>query len=213
MTRGKFVAIEGPDGSGKSSVLQALSGILKKHEIDVVCTREPGGSPIAEQIRKVILEVNNTAMDVRAEALLYAASRRQHLMETILPNVQCGRLVISDRFVLSSLAYQGVGRKIGLDEVWRINQFAIEDHMPDLTIIIDVPAEVGIQRIEAAKGTRQYDRLDRESLSFHKKVRDTYLTLAQQMEQVVVVDGQRSIEEVSQECYEIIAKSGMIKLT
>lgn len=211
MTKGNFVAIEGPDGSGKSSVIRALRRLLEEHGIEVVCTREPGGSPIAEQIRKVILEVNNTAMDVRAEALLYAASRRQHLIETILPNVRCGKLVISDRFVLSSLAYQGVGRKIGLDEVWKINQFAIEGHMPDLTIIIDVPAEVGIHRIEAAKGTRQYDRLDRESLTFHKEVRNTYLTLAQQMEHIVVVDGQRSIEEVSQECYEMIMKSGMIK--
>ena len=210
MTQGRFIAIEGPDGSGKTSVIQALRQKLEQNGLEVVTTREPGGSPIAEQIRQVILDVENHAMDVRTEALLYAASRRQHLVETILPNVQAGKLVISDRFVMSSLAYQGMARGIGLDPVWAINQFAIDGQMPDLTLLVDVPAEVGLERIQAAKGQRQYDRLDRESLAFHQRVRQTYLDLAQDWANLEILDGQQSIEAVSQECYDILQKRGMI---
>lgn len=210
MTQGRFIAIEGPDGSGKTSVIQALRQKLEQNGLEVVTTREPGGSPIAEQIRQVILDVENHAMDVRTEALLYAASRRQHLVETILPNVQAGKLVISDRFVMSSLAYQGMARGIGLDPVWAINQFAIDGQMPDLTLLVDVPAEVGLERIQAAKGQRQYDRLDRESLAFHQRVRQTYLDLAQDWADLEILDGQQSIEAVSQECYDILQKRGMI---
>lgn len=210
MTQGRFIAIEGPDGSGKTSIIQALRQKLEQDGLEVVTTREPGGSPIAEQIRQVILDVDNHAMDVRTEALLYAASRRQHLVETILPNVQAGKLVISDRFVMSSLAYQGMARGIGLDPVWAINQFAIDGQMPDLTLLVDVPAEVGLERIQAAKGQRQYDRLDRESLAFHQRVRQTYLDLAQDWADLEILDGQQSIEAVSQECYDILQKRGMI---
>ncbi|EHR37964.1 dTMP kinase [Facklamia languida] len=210
MTQGRFIAIEGPDGSGKTSIIQSLRQKLEQDGLEVVTTREPGGSPIAEQIRQVILDVDNHAMDVRTEALLYAASRRQHLVETILPNVQAGKLVISDRFVMSSLAYQGMARGIGLDPVWAINQFAIDGQMPDLTLLVDVPAEVGLERIQAAKGQRQYDRLDRESLAFHQRVRQTYLDLAQDWANLEILDGQKSIEAVSQECYDILQKRGMI---
>lgn len=210
MTQGRFIAIEGPDGSGKTSIIQALRQKLEQDGLEVVTTREPGGSPIAEQIRQVILDVDNHAMDVRTEALLYAASRRQHLVETILPNVQAGKLVISDRFVMSSLAYQGMARGIGLDPVWAINQFAIDGQMPDLTLLVDVPAEVGLERIQAAKGQRQYDRLDRESLAFHQRVRQTYLDLAQDWADLEILDGQKSIEAVSQECYDILQKRDMI---
>lgn len=210
MTQGRFIAIEGPDGSGKTSIIQALRQKLEQDGLEVVTTREPGGSPIAEQIRQVILDVDNHAMDVRTEALLYAASRRQHLVETILPNVQAGKLVISDRFVMSSLAYQGMARGIGLDPVWAINQFAIDGQMPDLTLLVDVPAEVGLERIQAAKGQRQYDRLDRESLAFHQRVRQTYLDLAQDWANLEILDGQKSIEAVTQECYDILQKRGMI---
>ena len=210
MTQGRFIAIEGPDGSGKTSIIQVLRQKLEQDGLEVVTTREPGGSPIAEQIRQVILDVDNHAMDVRTEALLYAASRRQHLVERILPNVQAGKLVISDRFVMSSLAYQGMARGIGLDPVWAINQFAIDGQMPDLTLLVDVPAEVGLERIQAAKGQRQYDRLDRESLAFHQRVRQTYLDLAQDWADLEILDGQKSIEAVTQECYDILQKRGMI---
>lgn len=210
MQEGKFIAIEGPDGSGKSSIIQQLSDRIRATGQEIVITREPGGSPIAEQIRELILDIDNTAMDYRAEALLYAAGRRQHLMETVLPNLQAGRMVMSDRFVMSSLVYQGVARGIGLEAVWQINQFAIEDHLPDLTLLIDVPAEIGLQRIHQARTTRQYDRLDREALSFHQKVRQSYLELIDRWPGIVVVDGQQSIEDVSRECFEILKKNGMI---
>ncbi|MGF3066524.1 dTMP kinase [Facklamia sp. P12945] len=211
MPKGKFIAFEGPDGSGKTSIIKVLGPMLEKEGVEAVFTREPGGSPIAEQIRELILDINNTAMDYRTEALLYAASRRQHLSETILPNVQAGKMVISDRFVLSSLVYQGVARAIGLEAVWQINQFAIEDHLPDLTILIDVPADIGLERIEKARGSRQYDRLDREALAFHQRVRQTYLDLIPQWENIVVIDGNQSVEQVSLECFETLKKRGMIK--
>ncbi len=210
MSRGKFVTIEGPDGSGKTSVITLLKEKLLLTEIEAIFTREPGGSPIAEQIRKIILDINNTAMDARTEALLYAASRRQHLVETIIPAVKAGRLVISDRFVHSSLAYQGMGREIGMEEIWQINQFAIQDRMPDLTLLIDVPAEIGIQRIEAAKGERQYDRLDREKLEFHHKVRQTYLDLASNNDKIIIIDGTKSVAEVSEACFAILLEHGII---
>lgn len=204
------MTIEGPDGSGKTSVTAQLKEKLLAKHIDVVFTREPGGSPIAEQIRKIILDIDNTAMDARTEALLYAASRRQHLIETVIPAVQAGQLVISDRFVHSSLAYQGIGRGIGMEEIWQINQFAIQDRMPDLTLLIDVPAEIGIQRIEASKGERQYDRLDREKIEFHQKVRQTYLDLAFNNEKMIIIDGTQSVAEVSETCFAILLEHGMI---
>lgn len=210
MTKGAFIAIEGPDGSGKTSIIQNLKIKLQAQGLEVITTREPGGSPIAEQIRQVILDIDNQAMDYRTEALLYAASRRQHLVETILPNVNAGKLVISDRFVMSSLAYQGMAREIGLEPVWAINQFAIDGQMPDLTLLIDVPAEVGLERIQKAQGKRQYDRLDRESLAFHQRVRQTYLDLARDWDAIEILDGQKSIESVSQECYVLMQKHGMI---
>lgn len=210
MSKGKFVVVEGPDGSGKTSVVKALSQLLMQAGIQAVYTREPGGSPIAEQIREVVLDVENTAMDYRTEALLIAAGRRQHLVETIIPNVEAGKLVISDRFVMSSLTYQGVGRGIGIDPVWAINRFAIEDWMPDLTLLIDIPAEVGLERIQKACGTRQYDRLDRETLAFHQRTRQTYLDLSKEWPNLVKIDGQQTIEEVSRQCFEIMQKRGMI---
>lgn len=210
MTKGFFVAFEGPDGSGKTSIINQLKEKLAESSIPVAYTREPGGSPIAEQIRQVLLAVENTAMDYRAEALLLAASRRQHLVETILPNLDQGKLVVSDRFVMSSLAYQGMARGIGIDKVWQINQFAIEDHLPDLTILIDVPAEVGLERIYQARGKRQFDRLDREALEFHQRVRQTYLDLAKDWPRIVVLDGQESVEAISQKCYRILCQQGVI---
>ena len=137
MAKGQFIAFEGCDGSGKTTVSRAVYERLKEEGYDVIYTREPGGIEISEQIRNVILDPKNVTMDERTEALLYAASRRQHLMEKVLPALEQGKIVLSDRYVLSSLAYQGYARGIGIEEVWRINEFAIEDHMPDHTIFLD----------------------------------------------------------------------------
>lgn len=211
MTYGKFISIEGPDGAGKTSVVQALVAKLQAEGVtDIVTTREPGGIKIAEQIRQVILDVANTEMDARTEALLFAASRRQHLVEKILPALEAGKLVICDRFVDSSLAYQGVARNIPTDLIWQINQFAIEDHLPDLTILIDVPAEVGLERIYQAKGQRQFDRLDQEDVSFHNLVRDAFLSFEKESERIHLVDGTQTVEEVTEAIYQIFKDKTVI---
>lgn len=165
-------------------------------------TREPGGSAIAEQIRSVILDPANTAMDARTEALLYAAARRQHLTEIVLPALENGVTVISDRFVDSSLAYQGCGRQIGMDAVYDINRFATEDRMPDLTLFLHVSAEVGLRRI-GSRAVR--DRLDQESLSFHERVFEGYQkVIGKYGSRITVVDAERTPEEVIAECCRII---------
>lgn len=211
MTYGKFISIEGPDGAGKTSVVQALVAKLQAEGVtEIVTTREPGGIKIAEQIRQVILDVDNTEMDARTEALLFAASRRQHLVEKILPALEAGKLVFCDRFVDSSLAYQGRARNIATDLIWEINQFAIENHLPDLTILIDVPAEVGLERIYQAKGQRQFDRLDQEDVSFHNLVRDAFLSFEKETERIVLVDGTQSVEAVTEKIYQILKDKAVI---
>ncbi|MGX7349029.1 dTMP kinase [Dolosicoccus paucivorans] len=208
---GKFITFEGPDGSGKTSVIARIIELLNDQGItEIVSTREPGGSAIAERIREVILDVNHTEMDSRTEALLYAAARRQHLVERILPSLQEGKLVLCDRFVDSSLAYQGIARGIDIEKIWQINQFAIEGYMPVLTFLLDVPAEVGLERIYKARGERQYDRLDQESLSFHQKTRQAFLDFAEQSDRIVVVDATQSIDDVAKACLVILKERQII---
>jgi dTMP kinase len=198
MNQGLFISFEGGDGSGKTTVCRYVSERLAQAGYDTLYTREPGGSGIAEQIRAVILDVANTGMDVRTEALLYAASRRQHLTDVVLPALQAGKIVVSDRFVDSSLAYQGWGRGIGIDEVLSINQFAIEDHMPDLTVYLDVPPEVGLARIQ--KGRSSLDRLDQESLKFHQQVYEGYRrVIARYPQRIRVIDADRAVEAVQRD--------------
>ncbi|HQZ20618.1 MAG TPA: dTMP kinase [Trichococcus flocculiformis] len=204
--RGIFITIEGPDGSGKTTALQQVVPRLQQEmNRKVVATREPGGSPIAEKIRSLILDPSHTDMDSRTEALLYAASRRQHLIEKVLPVLESGDVIFCDRFVDSSIAYQGYARGIGEEGIREINQFATEGLEPDVTLYIDVPAEVGIQRIHANLDEREYNRLDQEKLAFHEKVRAGYQHLAQaNPERIVVVDGTMSRESVAEACYHII---------
>lgn len=210
--QGKFISIEGPDGAGKSSVVEKLAHYIETHTAQsVVTTREPGGIRIAEKIRDVILDVEHTEMDAKTEALLYAAARRQHLVEKILPAIQLGKYVVCDRFVDSSLAYQGVGRGLNIEEVWSINQFAIESCLPDVTLLIDVPAEIGIARIHQARGQRQFDRLDQEDLTFHQQVRQAFLNLAKDDPRFVIIDGTKSIDEVVSSCIEALKLKGMIQ--
>ena len=204
--RGIFITIEGPDGSGKTTALQQVVPRLQQEmNRKVVATREPGGSPIAEKIRSLILDPSHTDMDSRTEALLYAASRRQHLIEKVLPVLESGDVIFCDRFVDSSIAYQGYARGIGEEGIREINQFATEGLEPDVTLYIDVPAEVGIQRIHANLDEREYNRLDQEKLAFHEKLRAGYQQLAKaNPERIVVVDGTMSREEVAESCYQII---------
>nr|WP_164504711.1 dTMP kinase [Levilactobacillus huananensis] len=175
---GTFISFEGPDGAGKTSALRAITAqIMDGLGDQLVITREPGGNPISESIRSIILDRANTAMDYRTEALLYAAARRQHLAQTILPALEADQLVLCDRYVDSSIAYQGAGRQIGEDAVAEMNQFATDGLLPDLTIYFDVPAEVGLRRIQAHRRADQVDRLDVEKTAFHDRVRAAYLRL------------------------------------
>lgn len=198
-----FITFEGPDGAGKTSILNSIMKRLNESgETSVVFTREPGGSPIAEQIRHIILNPDHIEMDIRTEALLYAASRRQHLVETIFPALKAGKIVICDRFVDSSIVYQGFARGIGMDAVAQINQFATENVEPTVTFYLDVPAEIGIERIEKNKKTRQFDRLDQETIDFHQKVREGYLILLERHgDRFIKIDASRPEEEVLEECW------------
>jgi len=199
----KFITIEGGEGSGKTSLIKLLVNDFKKLNIDTLTSREPGGSKIAEEIRQVILNVENTKMDYMTEALLYAASRKQHLEEIIKPAINEGKLVICDRYIDSSLAYQGWARGLGIEKVYDINMYATEGFLPDLTLFIDIPAEVGLERIKS--NNRDVDRLDLEKISFHHKVREGYLKIAEMYpERIVVIDGNKSLEEVYEDIKKVI---------
>ncbi len=203
MEKGLFITFEGPDGSGKTTVSTAVTERLSNEGYKVRYTREPGGSEIAEEIRGIILDPKNTEMDVRTEALLYAASRRQHLVEKVLPALEEGITVISDRFVDSSLAYQGCGRKIGIEAVYEINQFAIEGHMPDRTIFLNVDAKVGLERIH--RGRAVLDRLDMESIEFHERVYNGYKeVVSRYQDRMIVIDANRDVNEVIEDAYSAV---------
>jgi dTMP kinase len=168
-----FITLEGVEGSGKSTIINFIKDSLETSGKKVVVTREPGGIDIAEQIRSVILDKKNTKMEGRTEALLYAAARRQHLVEKVIPSLSEGNIVVCDRFIDSSLAYQGYARGLGIDEVYSVNKFAIGDLMPDLTLYLDLDPQVGLNRIAKNKG-REINRLDLEEINFHLNVREGY---------------------------------------
>ncbi len=193
---GLFITFEGPEGSGKTTIANRVLETLKNEGYHVLYTREPGGIDIAEQIRNVILDKNNTAMDPKTEALLYAASRRQHLVEKVLPALKNDTIVLCDRFVDSSLVYQGVGRNLGIETVYQMNLFAIEDVMPDLTIFFDVKPEIGLARIHKDEN-REVNRLDLETLDFHQKVYEGYCQVADiYKERISKVDASKDVDDV-----------------
>jgi len=193
---GYFITVEGPDGSGKSSVLARLHDHLQRQGWDVMATREPGGIEIAEKIRTIILDPQHVQMDKKTEALLYAAARSQHFAEKVLPALEQGKIVICDRFIDSSLAYQGYARGLGIEEVYSINRFAVGDCLPDLTLYFDVRPEVGLERINASKG-REINRLDLEDLSFHQRVQAGYRLIMERFpERFAAVDAEQPLEEV-----------------
>ncbi|MBU5674242.1 dTMP kinase [Paenibacillus brevis] len=171
--RGLFITLEGGEGAGKSSLMDEAARTLEARGIQYLTTREPGGIRIAESIREIILNPSHTEMDARTEALLYAAARRQHLAEKVEPMLAQGITVLCDRFVDSSLAYQGYARGLGIEEVLSINMFATAGRFPDLTFYLDIEPEQGLARIAAGQG-REVNRLDLEGLSFHHKVREGY---------------------------------------
>lgn len=192
-----FITLEGPEGSGKTTAVEFAVNKLLEMGYEIVRTREPGGTIISEQIRNVILDKANTAMDARTEALLYAASRRQHLVEKIWPALKAGKIVICDRYLDSSLAYQGGARELGIEEVLKVNLFATENTWPDLTLLFDIDPIIGLSRI-SSNNQREVNRLDLEKLDFHKKVRATFLKLAKQYpERYAIIDASKSREEVA----------------
>ena len=200
--KGLFITFEGPDGSGKTTVATAVCEKLEEKGISVVHTREPGGIGISEDIRNIILDPRNVMMDARTEALLYAASRRQHLVEKVLPAIKEGKIVICERFIDSSLAYQGYGRKLGFDDVLNINLFATENTYPDLTIYLDVDEQTGLDRL---KDRDFKDRLDQESIDFHHRVCEGYReVLSRFKDRIRIVDASLSKEEVINESLKII---------
>ena len=199
-----FVTIEGVEGCGKTTIGKLIVEKLMSDGYEVIYTREPGGIEIAEQIRKVILDVNNTNMDPRTEALLYAASRRQHLIEKIVPAIKNNKIIICDRFVDSSLAYQGHARGLGIDNVYEINKFAIDTLMPDLTLLFDLDPRLGLERISANK-LREVNRLDLERLDFHTLVREGFLIIQdREPNRVKKVDASKTVEEVFNDAYSLI---------
>ncbi|MCI5939846.1 MAG: dTMP kinase [bacterium] len=199
-----FVTFEGGEGSGKSTVLKQVNEILLSEGHSTLLTREPGGTPISEQIRNVILDKANTSMDPRTEALLYAASRRQHLVEKIWPALKEGKIVLCDRFLDSSLAYQGGARGLGMDEILEVNRYATEGQFPDITLFFDLDPSIGLQRIAANAG-REVNRLDLERMTFHEKVRASFQKLASLYpERYVTIDASQPLEKVVEDSLKAI---------
>ena len=202
--KGLFITFEGGEGSGKTTLINKVYDKLLASGKKVYKTREPGGVEIAEQIRSVILNVNNTKMDKRTEALLYAASRRQHLIEVVIPKIEEGYIVLCDRYIDSSLAYQGYARGIGMESVLKANSFAL-DYLPELTIFIDVTPDVALKRL--SQRHEKQDRLDLEEMDFHKRVYEGYHeVLKMYPDRVVRIDGNQSLEAVTKECIDTILK-------
>lgn len=201
---GHFITLEGGEGAGKTSVLHNLKEKLINMGYDVLTTREPGGIEIAEQIRKVILDPLNTKMDARTEALLYAAARRQHLVEKVYPALENGKIVLCDRFIDSSLAYQGHARGLGIDEVFSINEFAIQNCMPTLTLFFNIEPKRGLQRIAANKD-RERNRLDLEEIQFHESVYEGYQILMQKFpHRIKELNADQVIEKVVEDAFDYV---------
>lgn len=203
---GTFISFEGPDGAGKTSVLTAINQELVERlgNERVLLTREPGGNRISEQIRQVLFDDRNTNMDDRTEALLFAAARRQHIVEDIEPALKVGKVVLSDRYIDSSVAYQGGGRHLGTQAIWDLNQFAIHGLLPELTIYLDIDSELGLQRINEHRAN-QVNRLDREQLRFHQEVRAAYLELAaKHPKRIVTIDASQPLAKVISDVQETL---------
>lgn len=197
--KGYFITLEGGEGAGKTSVLHSLKENLLHMGYNVLTTREPGGIDISEKIRDIILDPAHTIMDARTEALLYAAARRQHLVEKVKPALDAGMIVLCDRFIDSSLAYQGHARGLGIEEISVINQFAIEECMPTLTLFFDIEPKKGLKRI-TENIDREKNRLDMEDIEFHERVYEGYQILQEMFpNRIQTVNADQVIEAVEKE--------------
>ena len=200
---GKFIVFEGPDGSGKSTILDMVVEYLKELNIDFISTRDPGGTEISEDIREIILSNDNVEMSSRTEALLYASSRAQLVEEVILPNIKNGKYVFCDRFVPSSLAYQGYARGLGVDRVREINDFATNGIKPDLIFFLMVDSKTVLER---KRRNFDSDRLENEDFSFHEKVYEGYMKALEVSDNVVKIDASKDIDDVFNQVKEVLDK-------
>jgi dTMP kinase len=203
MKRGRLIALEGPDGSGKTTQIELLEKYLRELGYEVVRTREPGGTDVSEKIREIILDNDNSNMNYMCEALLYAASRAQLVSEVIKPALTSGKMVICDRFVYSSMVYQGIGRGLGVERIKSINEAALDGLEADLTFMITIPYEEGLKR---KKMQRTLDRLENGGNEFHKKVFEGYLDISKKCDKIEVIDGNRNVEEIHEDIINVIKK-------
>jgi dTMP kinase len=195
-----FVTFEGIEGCGKTTQANLLKDNLTAVGIDVVLTREPGGSPISEKIREILLDTNNFVMTPETELLLFSAARHQHTYELINWNLQNGTNVICDRYMDSTLAYQGMARNLDIDFVKRLNEFATSGLKPDITFILDIETEMSFYRMLQ----REKDRVELESLNFHRAVRKAFLKIAKSDKRYILLDGTRTIVDLQKEIYDIV---------
>lgn len=202
-----FITFEGPDGSGKSTIIQKVYDYLIENNYDVIKTREPGGSPIAEKIRNLILDTENTEMGYRTEALLYAASRAQHVEETILLALNENKIVLCDRFLISSLAYQGVGRDLGIENVRKINEFAINGVFPDFVLFFDVDPITTLKRKSSLDTA---DRLEKEGNNFHERVYNGYKEILNSEKNIEIIDATQSVEDVFNQCIKVLKRRNVL---
>lgn len=202
--RSFFITIEGMDGSGKSTIIPELAERLEKTYSgqNVVATKEPGGTTIGDDIRKILLDVKNNKIDIRTEVLLFAASRRQHVVEKIIPTLKSGGIVISDRFLDSSIVYQGAGRGIGMQDVAELNEFAVEGLRPDITLYLKINPVEGLKRIKTNRKD-DIDRMDREQQNFYFRVSHAYnQVIEKDSERFVIVNADQPIERVVDEAWD-----------
>lgn len=200
--RGKFITVEGTDGAGKSTQIELLVKYLQNNGFEVVVTREPGGTSISEKIREIILDVENGEMSDITEALLYAASRAQHISQKIKPAVEAGKVVICDRFVDSSIAYQGYARGLKMSLIEDVNRYAVDGMIPDMTLFFDIKPEIGIAR---KKNVQSLDRIEKEALDFHYKVYNGYKELLEKYPQRIKrIDAEKNVEEVHAKVVEVL---------
>ncbi len=208
--KGFFIAFEGADGCGKSTQVRMLAEYLESIGADVLSTREPGGCPVAEEIREIVLSKDEKKMEALTEAMLYAAARAEHVRQVIRPALENGKLVLCDRYLLSSLAYQGYGRQLGVEAVRKINEPAVDGCLPDVTVFINVPPEYAFKRMNEQK---VHDRLEREEMPFHERVFHGFIELSKS-EDVLPVDARGTKSEtheiIKQKIMPILKGAGVI---
>ncbi len=200
MTRGRFITLEGVEGVGKTTNIEFLRELIEQKEIDVLVTREPGGTPLAEDVRQVLLQIRDESMDPITETLLIFAARSQHVANVIEPALSDGRWVLCDRYTDATYAYQGGGRGVPLDALERLAELAQGSLWPDLTIYLDAPVSTALGRI----ADRQHDRFESENHEFFARVRACYLAIVEREQRAVLIDATQSLEEVQSRLVEIM---------